>query len=203
MKSINDAAKHLGRWMTAAVSAAALLTGCGREAAENSAPAPAVESAAPAASVPIRLASWEETEELVADQGKVVVLDVWSTWCTPCIREFPGLVTLHEKYGDERVACMSLNCNYVGAADESPEDAREEIEAFLQQKGATFENIISTTPADELFNLLGVAAVPVVRVYDRQGNLRKQFVNDEGEYGEEGFTYEQHIAPLVDELLNE
>jgi hypothetical protein len=42
--------------------------------------------------------------------------------------------------------------------------------------------------------------VPIVRVYDRAGTLRKQFDNDEG--GEE-FTYERHITPLVRELLAE
>jgi thiol-disulfide isomerase/thioredoxin len=176
------------------------------QAADSAAPvenAASVESAAPAAGIPIRLASWEEVEQLVASQnGKVVVLDVWSTWCVPCLREFPGLVALHDKHGD-RVACMSLNCNFTGAAGETPEDSREEIAAFLQKQKATFENVISTTPDEQLYEVLGAAAVPVVRVYDKQGQLRKQFVNDDNEYGDEGFTYEQHIEPLVAELMNE
>jgi thiol-disulfide isomerase/thioredoxin len=153
--------------------------------------------------VPIRLASWEETEQLIAaKKGTVVVLDVWSTWCVPCVREFPGLVALHEKYGDQ-AACMSLNCNYTGAEGESPEDSRAQIERFLAEKGAHFENVISTTPDEEILQILGAAAVPIVRVYDKEGKLRKQFVNDDLEYGDEGFTYDDHIAPLVGELISE
>ena len=47
------------------------------------------------------------------------------------------------------------------------------------------------------------AAIPVVRVYDRTGKLRRQFDNDDDEFGEHGFSYKQHIVPLVDQLLRE
>jgi thiol-disulfide isomerase/thioredoxin len=214
-----DVMKTVPLQIAATLAVALFVAGCAREGADSvavpagddasveaSPPAdePAVADNPAAADVPIRLASWEEMEQIVAEKrGQVVVLDVWSTWCVPCVREFPELVALHEKYGEQGLACMSLNCNYIGAEDEPPEDSREDVEAFLRQKRATFENVISTTPADELFELLGVAAVPVVRVYDREGNLRKQFVNDDLEYGDEGFTYEEHIAPLVEQLLSE
>ena len=159
--------------------------------------------AAASTNAAVQLASWEETEKLIAEQqGKVVVVDVWSTWCTPCVKEFPGLVKLHQEHG-EKVACMSINCNFTGAAGEKPEDARAEVERFLTTQGATFTNVISTTPDEQLFQKLEAAAVPVVRVYDKNGKLRKQFDNDEDEYGEEGFTYEKHIAPLVEELIAE
>ncbi len=205
-------------WFTAFLLFSVPLAGCQNEeqpeaaqtpvqpanAEQVSAPGAPAENAAPDdVQVPIQLADWEEVERLVADQrGKVVVLDVWSTWCLPCIREFPNLVALHQKHGDA-VACMSLSCNYTGAEGEAPDDARPEIEAFLRQQRATFTNVLSTTPDEKLFELLGAASVPVVRVYDKQGQLRKQFMNDDAEYGEEGFSYEQHIAPLVAQLLNE
>jgi thiol-disulfide isomerase/thioredoxin len=170
------------------------------EVENSSAPA---ESPAAAAEVPIRVATWSEVEQLIASQkGKVVVLDFWSTWCVPCLREFPGLVDLDEKYGDD-VACISVNCNFTGAGGEKPEDSREEIETFLEKQQATFENVILATPDLELYDTLGVAAVPIVRVYDKDGELRRQFVNDDNEYGDDGFTYEKHVAPLVDELLKE
>ena len=168
-----------------------LLAGCQGEQAAN---APAVET---------RLASWDGTQQLVAShQGKVVVLDVWSTWCSPCVAEFPGLVELHRKHPGQ-VVCISLNCNFTGAAGELPGAERDQIEAFLTKQGAAFDNLICTTPDEQLFTALDAAAIPVVRVYDRSGKLRKQFDNDDNEYGEQGFRYEQHIAPLVEELLKE
>lgn len=159
--------------------------------------------AKPSAKIPIQLASWEEVEQAIAArQGKVVVIDVWSTYCVPCIKEFPNLVKLHRQYPDQ-VACMSLNCNYSGLAAEPPEAARPEVEQFLTKQGATFENFICTDPDEKLFAKLKLASIPMVRVYDRQGKLRTQFDNDKEEYGDEGFRYDQHIIPLVEQLLKE
>ncbi len=157
------------------------------------------EPAPPA--VPLRLASWEETQALVAShKGKIVVLDAWSTWCSPCVAEFPGLVKLHETYPD-KVVCISLNCNYTGAGGAAPDDNRAEIEAFLTRQRAAFDNLISTEPDHKLYEALDAGAIPVVRVYDQTGRLHKQFDNDDNEYGDDGFSYEKHIIPLVEELL--
>lgn len=156
-----------------------------------------------APAVTARLASWDETQQLIAShKGKVVVLDAWSTWCSPCIAEFPGLVKLHEKYPGQ-VVCISLNCNYTGGAGASPDADRVEIEAFLTKQRAQFDNLISTEPDHELYAVLDAAAIPVVRVYGRSGRLSKQFDNDENEYGDKGFSYAQDIVPLVEKLLRE
>ncbi len=163
---------------------------------------PAAEVSAPPA-VKVRLASWDETQQLIAShKGKVVVVDAWSTWCGPCVEEFPGLVALHKQYPGQ-VACISLNCNYTGAADEPPSADREQIEDFLRKQGAAFDNVICTDPDAKLFMSLDAAAVPIVRVYDRQGRLHKQFDNDDNEFGDEGFSYERDIGPLVAKLLAE
>lgn len=159
-------------------------------------------SDAPAAPTLV-VASWQETQQRIAKSaGKVVVVDFWSTWCTPCVREFPQLVKLQEKFPDD-VVCLSVNCNFTGAEGESPDDARDEIAAFLQQQRAFFTHVLCSDADLPLLEKLGAAAVPVVQVYDRQGTLRKQFTNDDGEYGEDGFEYARHIEPLVRELLDD
>ena len=152
--------------------------------------------------IPLHFASWEETEKIIAaHRGKVVVLDVWSTWCGPCLEQFPSLVKLHQQHSSQ-VVCISLNCNYIGAADEPPERAKPDIDLFLRKQGATFENIICTDPDEKLFLKFNAASIPIVRVYDKQGKLSKQFVNDDGQYGEKGFTYAEHILPLVERHLD-
>ncbi|MCI0358877.1 MAG: TlpA family protein disulfide reductase [Planctomycetaceae bacterium] len=163
----------------------------------------APEQASHPPAVKVRLASWDDTEKLIAShRGKVVVLDAWSTWCSPCVAEFPGLVKLHRAHPGQ-VACISLNCNFTGAADESPDAERPKIEAFLVKQRAEFDNLICTEPDHKLFEALGAAAIPVVRVYDRSGQLRQQFDNDDNEFGDEGFSYEKNITPLVAQLLRE
>ncbi len=156
----------------------------------------------PADAVTVQIKSWPEVQQIVAGlRGQVVVLDVWSTWCVPCTVEFPHLVKLHEAYPTD-LACISVAANYSGLADEPPESFREEILAFLRQQNAAFTNIICSTPDDDLYEAIGAASVPVVLVYGRDGELKKTFTNDDQEYGDEGFTYADHIVPLVEQLLN-
>ena len=152
-------------------------------------------------SVSVEVASWDDVQRMVAEhQGKVVVVDIWSNWCVPCLREFPHLVELHSRYPDQ-VACISVNTNYDGAADAPPESHREKALEFLVKRRATFQNVICSDPDLELYDKIQLAAVPAIYVYDRSGELRQRFDNDSNEYGEEGFTYQKHVIPLVEQLL--
>lgn len=151
--------------------------------------------------IPLEVASWEKTREIIAShKGKIVVLDLWSTWCEPCVREFPGLVSLQKKYPEDVVA-ISLNTNFIGTG--SPEDEREEILGFLTKNKAELRNLISSDADEDLYKKVGIASIPVAQVYDRSGKLAKQFDNEKEEYGEKGFSYEEHVTPLVDSLVKQ
>ncbi len=152
-----------------------------------------------ATDVSLSIRSWDEAQQLVASKaGKVVVLDLWSTSCVPCRREFPHLVQLHREHGDE-VACISFSMDYAGRASKPPETYREKVTEFLQSQGATFDNILGNDDPDALYEQLDLAAIPAVYVYDREGMLLKRFDNEDPEAEE--FTYEQDILPFVNELL--
>lgn len=160
------------------------------------------ESAVTAVSV--QVLNWDEAQQLVASKrGKVVVLDLWSTTCPPCIREFPHLVALSQKFGKDKVACFSVSCDYQGLEDEPPEFYREAVLGFLKRMKAGFDNVLLSVPVDEFFQQIDLASIPAVYVYDRDGKVRKRFDNDRGEYGPSGFTYEKDILPLVEQLLTE
>jgi thiol-disulfide isomerase/thioredoxin len=151
--------------------------------------------------VTLELMSWEEVQDTVAQlQGEVVVLDLWSTWCEPCVRELPSLVQLQSEHPDD-VVCISFNMDYAGVAGEPAESFREDVLALLSKQNARMTNVLSTDPADDVFNQLELGSVPAVFVYDRDGTLVKRFDNDDGAYGDEGFTYHEHIVPLVNSLL--
>ena len=152
-----------------------------------------------ASEVALSIMSWEEAQEqLASKKGRLIVLDLWSTSCVPCRREFPHLVQLHRDHGDE-VACVSFSMDYAGRASKPPETYRDKVTEFLQNQGATFENILGSDDPDALYEKLELAAIPAVYVYDREGNLLKRFDNEDPEAEE--FTYEQDILPFVKELL--
>ncbi|WP_339743922.1 TlpA disulfide reductase family protein [uncultured Rubinisphaera sp.] len=156
-----------------------------------------------ATDVSVQLQSWEELQDWVASQkGKVVVVDVWSTFCLPCVREFPHFVEFHDEHKDQ-VACVSLNIDFYGGKDQKPEDNREKVLKFLKSRNATMHNIVATNPDEIVLQQIKTAAIPAAIIYDRNGKIHKVFNNDEDLYGPKGFNYQEHITPLVEKLLKE
>jgi thiol-disulfide isomerase/thioredoxin len=162
----------------------------------KSPPPPAV----PAVSLDIK--SWDETLELVANhKGKIVVLDLWSTACDPCMVEFPHLVEMHKQHGS-KVVCMSASCDYAGIKSKPPETYRGQVLEFLTKKGATFQNVLLNVESDTLFETIELASIPAVYVFGTDGKLAKRFDNDNAKPGED-FTYAKDIVPFVEKLLAE
>ncbi len=172
------------------VCAACALAGCGTSDSPMDARSHAAEGPA-AAKVELKPASWEQAQELVAKhQGKIVVFDMWSSSCPPCVKEFPGLVKLQKELPDE-VVCISFNCDFIGLG--KPEDDSEAIVEFLREQKATIPNLLSTDADEAVFKKANIVSLPVVIVYGKDGKVAKQF--------EEEFTYEQHVSPLVRDLV--
>ena len=134
-----------------------------------------------------------ETAVVRRSETVPVVVDLWATYCAPCIREFPGLVALSQEH-PEHVACVSVSLDDV----EDQEDAL----SFLREHNATFDNVLCTTDPDTLYDeILKVGAIPVIYVYGRDGEMLKRFTSPT-EDGDE-VTYEGHIVPFVEELIGE
>ncbi len=163
----------------------------------------ATEASATAKAVELRELNWEQLQELVAHhKGRVVVVDLWSTSCEPCLIEFPHLVALQKRHPDD-VVCISFDCDFIGAKNKPVGYYRERVLKFLtSQNSGQIINGISTLAADELFDKLDVDSIPAVYVYDQTGKLSKRFDNRTPVSAtEEGISYEKQIDPLVTELL--
>lgn len=150
-------------------------------------------------SVQLSPASWAETEQRIAEQrGKVVVVDVWSTACEPCLREFPHLVELQEQHPTD-VVCVALNSDYAGVRNKPPEFYRDRVMKVLEAKQAKVLNVLCTEPADELFTELKIDSIPAVFVYNQAGDLVAKFDHRTTNMGE--FSYAEHVNPAVAKLL--
>ena len=165
---------------------------------EAEAAEPAEQTTQPAADVTLQKLDWKSIQALVREQqGKVVVVDFWATYCPPCIAEFPNLVELHRTMGD-RVACISISLDYDGL-DESTAPTEEKVLRFLHKQQATCTNILCTTDSETMFNEnLEHASIPIVFVFNKAGELAGQFpdLEDPAE-----FTYQADVLPLVQKLL--
>lgn len=149
------------------------------------------DSAAATAAVKLDLLPWEEVETLIqSHNGKVVVVDLWATYCVPCRAEFPGLVELSQA-DPGNIVCISVSLD--------DPDSQEKALTFLQEQNATMQNVLCTTDSDKLYDeILQIGGIPAVYVYGRDGELAKLFTGPTPEGTEH--TYTEHIRPFVQEL---
>jgi thiol-disulfide isomerase/thioredoxin len=130
---------------------------------------------------------------IAAHAGRVVLVDMWATWCIPCREKFPHIVELHRAHAGEGLTVISLSI------DEPSE--REAVLTFLTEQDAAFENFIGAyglgTEATEAFEYGG--EVPFYKLYDRQGALRYQFSGDPRDGIEPIDNMDQRIAELLAE----
>ncbi|MGH9341301.1 MAG: TlpA family protein disulfide reductase [Acidobacteriota bacterium] len=125
----------------------------------------------------LRLQSPQGLFELGDLRGKIVLVDVWATWCGPCLRAIPELVSLQERY-QEDLTIIGLS------VDEEGWDA---IEPFLKKHSEINYTIATRHPEPTLqvgtvVNLepLGrVSVLPTSFLIDREGRLVSKYVGPE------------------------
>lgn len=163
---------------------------------------PVAATNAASESVMLSAGTWKDIETLVAkNKGKVVVVDVWSTSCAPCMQEFPGLVNLHSAHPND-VICVSFNVDYVGIKNKPADFYRPRVETFLKKQKAVFANILCTEESDKFFASQELSSIPAVYVFGKDGKLAKRFDESLLQEGrEEAFTYKADIDPFVKGLL--
>jgi thiol-disulfide isomerase/thioredoxin len=144
--------------------------------------------------IELKLVKYDQlTESIRAQLGKVVIVDIWASWCIPCKKEFPHLVELHQKHAKDGLVCMSVSVD----DDEAKQAAAL---AFLKKVDATFANYCIDEPDSLWQEKWDFKGVPAVFVFDRQGRRAGKFTMDDPDHQ---FTYAKNIVPLVEKLLKE
>ncbi len=106
-------------------------------------------------------------------RGKVVLLNVWATWCPPCRVEMPSMQRLHEKLAgtDFRIVAVSVDGDaFYSAEKEGP----REIMAFVNDMGLTFD--ILHDPSGAIRNSYQTTGVPESFLIDRDGVIVKKVI---------------------------
>lgn len=123
-------------------------------------------------------------------RGKVVLMNLWATWCTPCVEEFPALMRLRRVYGGKGFDVIFVSVD-------NRRKSEVEVLRFLRRMRVDFETYIKDTRDDEGF----INAVhpewsgdlPASFLYNTEGQLVKSFLGP--------VTFEE-AGKALDQLLN-
>jgi cytochrome c biogenesis protein CcmG, thiol:disulfide interchange protein DsbE len=103
------------------------------------------------------------TVDLSKLRGQVVVLNLWATYCAPCIEELPSLLALQKQMPGLAIVAVSM--------DQDP-DIYHRFLVKHQVDLLTFRD-----QDRRIFELYGTEQIPETYIIDRQGVLRRKFVS--------------------------
>lgn len=135
---------------------------------------------------------WEKT--LTSYQPNIVVVDAWAMWCTSCIKRFPHMVEMANKYQNKGVQFVSLNLD-----DRNDEESVAAAKEFLVKMNANFDHFHMNEDLIEAFDRFNLIGIPAVFIYDGTGAERFRLTGDNPNAQ---FT-EKDIESAVESLLSE
>jgi thiol-disulfide isomerase/thioredoxin len=141
---------------------------------------------------PVHFDEWKR--ELASLKGNVVVIDVWATWCAPCLDRFPHIVDLSHRYQNQGVAVVSMSVD-----DREDKRAVELARRFLLEQKAAFRNYLMDENILDAFEKLGVQGIPAVLIYDRAGRQRYFLNADDPNHQFSAKDVDHAVAVLVSE----
>lgn len=118
-------------------------------------------------------------------KGKILLVNVWATWCAPCVKEIPSLKNLVNKFGGKLVVLAV-----------SHDHNKEDIETFVKAFGGLPKDFIIVWDKDRMTSkLLGTDALPETYILSPQQKLLRKIA------GETAWDDSMAIQ-FFDEILN-
>jgi thiol-disulfide isomerase/thioredoxin len=100
--------------------------------------------------------------------GKVLIINLWATWCGPCRLEIPELVKLHKEY-------RAQGLEVIGLSTETPEESSDKVKRFVQDFDVSYR--IGWASYEVAVALMqGTDSIPQSFVIGRDGRVVKRFV---------------------------
>lgn len=112
-------------------------------------------------------------------QSKLTMINVWATYCNPCLSEMPELGELAGEYDASQFQLIGIISDVMeetkGVDAEKAEKAKEEAKNLIEITGADYPHLLLNA---SLFNALltDVTAVPTTFFIDQEGNILGQVV---------------------------
>ena len=97
-------------------------------------------------------------------RGQVVFINLWATWCPPCVKEMPSMQQLYTSLPPDKFKMLAILYN----------DAPAMAENLAAKQNFTFPILID--PQNKAAQAYGITGVPETFIVDKQGILREKFI---------------------------
>ncbi|GAB4372332.1 MAG: hypothetical protein Kow0042_15590 [Calditrichia bacterium] len=141
---------------------------------------------------PVKEINKTQLQELIQQRdGKILLLNIWATWCLPCREEFPDFNKISRFYKEKPLEVVGISVDY-------PDEIESKINPFLEKQHPQFQNYVQNFSDDsELIRMLHPdwnGGIPATFIFDKEGNLKKFLI------GKQSF---HALKEMIDELLPE
>lgn len=120
-------------------------------------------------------------------QGKVLIVDIWGTWCPPCREEIPHFIALYKQYGSQGLEIVGLN-----KENGSVEAQAQKVREFRDKFGIPYRCAIITERI--MAQIPDFDGFPTTLFFDKRGKLRLMYV---------GYHEARELQAAVENLLAE
>ena len=97
-------------------------------------------------------------------EGKVVVLDLWATWCPPCRVEIPFLIELYDEFEEQGLEIVGVGLDQGGATDLAP---------FVDDNGIDYTILVGNRSIGEAYKVSGI---PTTFIIGRDGRIAAKHI---------------------------
>jgi len=176
-----DQGRSRNHVVAAAVALALTCFGCATTGAEGGATSGAVGAPLPTLKVD---ALSGKTIDVSAYKGRVLLLDVWASWCDPCKQELPVLNEMARRLKSQGIDILAV----------SVDQERANVDKFLRTHGGRWSLTVAHDPHGAIAETLQPDKMPTSYVVDRAGIVR--YVNA-GFVPADASTIEQHLLEVA------
>lgn len=113
-------------------------------------------------------------------RGSVVLVNLWATWCPPCLQEMPTLNAFYEKYKDQGFVLIGVN----------QEESRDIVAPFVEDFGLSFPIWLDEKPLAQV--AFKTVNLPSSYVIDRSGRIRLMWIGGISEK-----NLEQYVPKII------
>jgi|ERR1051326_3932267 peroxiredoxin len=131
--------------------------------------------------------SWKDstgkTVDLDSFHGTVTLVNFWATWCGPCKRELPDLISLSREMDNRKV-------KFIGVSTDRGPNTVEDVRTFVKDRGIPYQVLIANDDLEDAFG--NPRAIPTTFIIDANGKIAQTIV---------GMRTKEFFAQAITSLL--